>query len=97
LVKSEIIKKLKAKYPNLSQLQLQSILDIIFDTIANNLVNNKDAEIKLLGNFSIKKIKEKKHARNPKTGEKIYIPAKKKIAFKMSKHLKGEINQQYEK
>lgn len=97
MVKSEIIKKLKAKYPNLSQLQLQSILDIIFDTIANNLVNNKDAEIKLLGNFSIKKIKEKKHARNPKTGEKIYIPAKKKIAFKMSKHLKGEINQQYEK
>ena len=97
MVKSEIIKKLKAKYPNLSQLQLQSILDIIFDTIANNLVNNKDAEIKLLGNFSIKKIKEKKHARNPKTGEKIYIPAKKKIAFKMSKHLKGEINQQYQK
>ena len=92
MVKSEIIKKLKTKYPSLNQLQLKNILDIIFDTIANNLISNKSAEIRLFGNFSIKMVKEKKNARNPKTGEKIYIPAKKKISFKMSKHLKEEIN-----
>lgn len=92
MVKSEIIKKLKTKYPNLNQLQLENILDIIFDTIAYNLINNNGTEIRLFGKFSIKMIKEKKNARNPKTGEKIFVPAKKKISFKMSKHLKEEIN-----
>ena len=29
---------------------------------------------------------------NPKTGELIFVPEKKKIYFKMSKHLKEEIN-----
>jgi nucleoid DNA-binding protein len=56
------------------------------------LEDNNSVEIRGLGRFSLKDIKEKKSARNPKTGELIYVPAKKKVAFKMSKHLKEEIN-----
>ena len=44
------------------------------------------------GRFSVKTIKEKKNARNPSSGEIIYVPEKKKVSFKMSKHLKQQIN-----
>ena len=39
-----------------------------------------------------KKIREKYSARNPKTGEIIYVPEKNKVRFKASKKLKEFIN-----
>ena len=42
--------------------------------------------------FFLKRIKEKYSARNPKTGELIYIPEKNKIRFKASKKLKEILN-----
>jgi len=64
----------------------------MFDTISNSLIKEKSVELRDFGRFSIKMIKAKYNARNPKTGETIYIPEKKKVSFKMSKHLKQEIN-----
>jgi len=92
LVKSELIKKLKTKNPNLNSSILESVLNIIFDTISHSLINNKSVELRNFGRFSIKNIKAKNNARNPKTNEIIYVPEKKKISFKMSKHLKKIIN-----
>ena len=92
MVKSDIIKKLKQKHPKLKNSQIESLLNIIFDTISDSLVNKNSVEIRNLCRFSVKKTKAKHNARNPKTGEIIYVPSKKRIYFKMSKHLKEEIN-----
>jgi len=68
------------------------MVEVMFDTIINSLLKNKPIELRDFGRFSIKIIKAKYNARNPKTGEIIYVPEKKKVSFKMSKHLKQEIN-----
>ena len=93
MVKSEVIKNLKNKYPELNSSFIDKIFDIIFDTISNGLIKNQSIEIRDFGRFSIKIIKEKHNARNPKTNEVIYVPEKKKISFKMSKLLKETINE----
>tara|TARA_B100000767_G_C19587981_1_gene460182 strand:+ start:335 stop:619 length:285 start_codon:yes stop_codon:yes gene_type:complete len=92
LVKSEIINQLHKKHPTLNRSQLEDVFNIMFDTIADSLAEHKSVELRNFGRFSIKTIKAKYNARNPKTGEIIYVPKKKKISFKMSKHLKQEIN-----
>ena len=92
MVKSEIIKKLKDTYPNLKYSQIEDIFNIIIESIKSNLVKNKPVEIRNFGRYSIKSIKAKHNARNPKTNEVIYVPARKKISFKISKFLKNEIN-----
>lgn len=92
MVKSEVIKQLYKKYPTLNHSQIQNIVNIMFDTIKDSLINNKSVELRDFGRFSIKTIKAKYNARNPKTGEVIYVPKKKKVSFKMSKHLKQEVN-----
>ena len=92
MVKSEIIKQLSKKYPNLNLSNIQDIVDIMFKTISDSLIKHKPVELRDFGRFSIKTIKAKYNARNPKTGEIIYVPEKKKVSFKMSKHLKQEIN-----
>jgi integration host factor subunit beta len=93
LVKSEIVKQLHKKNTALNRSQIEAIVDIMFDTISESLVKLKPVELRNFGRFSVKTIKAKYNARNPKTGEIIYVPEKKKVSFKMSKHLKQEINE----
>ena len=97
MVKSEIIKQLNKKHPNLNRSQIQNIVDIMFNTITESLIKHRPVELREFGRFSIKVLKAKYNARNPKTGEIIYVPEKKKVSFKMSKHLKEEINKKKEK
>ncbi len=92
MLKSKIIEKLNKKHQNLKRSQITIIVDLVFDTIISSLIDNKAVELRNLGRWSVKNIKAKYNARNPKTGEIIYIPEKKKISFKMSKNLKRKIN-----
>jgi len=45
-------------------------------------------EIRNFGVFEVKKTKPKPKARNPKTGEIIYVPARRKTNFKAGRKLK---------
>jgi len=67
--------------------QAQEIVDLIFDSIKSAL---KKKEPVAIAGFGILKIKQTKArtGRNPKTGETIQIPAKKKVSFRPAKELK---------
>lgn len=92
MVKSELIKQLHQKHSKLNRSYIEEIVDTFFDTIIDSLVKGKPCELRQLGRFSVKTTKEKKSARNPRTSEIIYVPSKIKVTFRMSKHLKTEIN-----
>jgi nucleoid DNA-binding protein len=64
------------------------IVDMILDSIKNSLKKREDVAISGFGTFRVKQTKARQ-GRNPKTGETIQIPAKKKIAFRASKELKS--------
>ena len=72
--------------------ELEKIFDIFFQQISDALQDMRSIEIRSLGTFFIKEIKEKKQARNPRTGEKVNTPQKKTIHFKMSKDLFKKLN-----
>ena len=91
--RSKLIRKLKEKNPNLSQIEIESILDNFSESIEKSLLDNKKVELRGFGTFFLKKIKEKFGSRNPKTGEIIYVPEKNKVRFRASKKLKDFINQ----
>ena len=88
----KIITKLKEKNPKINKKTLSDIFDNFFKSISNSLIQKKSVEIRSLGSFFIKQISEKRHARNPKTGEVLYIPKKYKARFRASKRLKELIN-----
>ncbi len=91
--RAKLIKQLKEKNPKLNQSQINSTIDIFCTSITNALRNNKSVELRGFGTFSVKKIKEKYSARNPRTGELIYIPEKNKLRFKPSKNFNTKINE----
>ncbi len=90
--RQKIIAKLKEKNPQINKKILENIFDNFFKSIVSSLTKGKSVEIRSFGSFFIKQIGEKKHGRNPKTGEIIYIPKKYKARFRASKRLKELIN-----
>ena len=89
----EIIKLLKNKHPKLNKSQLEIVIDTFFESIIIALKKKKIVEIRSYGTFFSKKIKEKFSARNPKTGELIYVPEKNKIRFRISKKFIKYLNE----
>ena len=91
--RKKLIKQLKDKYPDLNQSQLEKILDIFIDSIANALKERKNVEIRGLGRWYSKKLKENFNLRNPATNELIYKPERIRVRFRPSKKLKKIINE----
>ena len=56
-------------------------------------MNKRSIELRGFGTFFVKEIKQKYSARNPKTGELIYVPKKNKVRFRASKKFKQFLNQ----
>ncbi len=90
--KPELIRKLKKKNPELHISDLNDVIEIFCESIEKALENKKKVELRGFGTFFTKKIQAKYSARNPKTGEIIYVPTKIKVRFKASKKFKQLIN-----
>ena len=88
-----LIKQLKEKYPQINQSEIKTILSVFTESISNALKNQNDVEIRGLGRWYCKKLKENFNARNPLTNQLIYKPERVKIRFRASKKLKKIINE----
>jgi len=93
LSRKKLIKQLKEKNPELNQHELDSVINIFTENISNALEKGNNVEIRGLGRWYGKKLKENYNARNPSTNELIYKPERVKIRFRASKNLKKIINE----
>jgi len=91
IVKSKLLKELSNNYPNFLKKDLEKALNIVLNEIKLALYKGENVEFRNFGTWSIN-VQKARISRNPKTGEKIETPEKKKIRFKMSKKLFNKIN-----
>ena len=61
--------------------------DVLFETLRDALIAGNRIEIRGFGVFLVKPSKAKPAARNPRTGEVVYVPARMKTHFKAGKEL----------
>ena len=91
--RTRLIKQLKVKNPKLNKSELETIIDTFSQSIKNSLEKGNAIEIRGLGRWYLKRLKENFNARNPKTNELIYKPERIKVRFKSSKKLNKLINE----
>ena len=93
IVKSQLIKQLKKSYPNFLTKDLSKFIDIILNEIKYAL--KRGDRVELRNNFGVffTNIQKKSIRRNPKTGEKVDVPEKKTINWKMSKEIFNKLNE----
>ena len=89
----KLIKQLITKNSKLNRSEIDTVIEIFSNNIIKALKNGRKIELRGFGTFFVKKIKENYSARNPKTGDLIYVPEKNKVRFRASKNLKKIINE----
>lgn len=75
----------------LTKVETEAVVTGFLEKMKDALKQGERVEFRGFGSFSVKKRKPKK-ARNPGTGETIYLPERYVPVFKASKLLKDEIN-----
>ena len=76
---------------HLSKKEARTAVDIVFDHIAEALVNGQEVNITNFGVFSPKERKQREGT-DPKSHKRIVIKKKRSVSFRLSKQLKGDIN-----
>ncbi len=75
----------------LSKADAAKAVDSVFDTISKALSNGSDVRLVGFGTFSVTQ-RRASEGRNPRTGERIQIPASRQPKFKAGKALKNAVN-----
>ncbi len=95
IVKSKLIKELKKSYPNFLIRDLDKVVEIILKEIKETLKRGEGVELRNFGTFRVN-IQKASIRRNPKTGQKVSVPKKRTIKWKMSKYLFKKLNNEKE-
>lgn len=80
-----------AEASDLSKADSAKAVDAVFDAIAGTLKQGQEVRLVGFGTFSVA-TRAATEGRNPRTGEKINIPASKQPKFKAGKGLKDAVN-----
>jgi integration host factor subunit beta len=91
IVKSKLLKQLSENYPNFLKKDLEKFTNIILNEIKRTLKRGDRVELRGFGVF-FTNTQKASIRRNPKTGEKVNVPEKKTIHFKMSKEMFKKLN-----
>lgn len=91
VTKKEIVATI-AEEIGLTQLKTKEIVQKTFDAIVETLVRDGRIELRNFGVFEVKRRAPRK-ARNPRTGDKVYVPAKNVVTFKPGKEMEERVRQ----
>lgn len=84
--------KLVAEKLGKTQKEVEEVLDVIIESIADSLVSGEGVNFVGFGKFEVSERAERK-GRNPQTSEEMVIPASKAPKFKAGKTLKDRMNE----
>jgi integration host factor subunit beta len=91
MTRSELLKKLSARYPNLFLRDLSAIIDEIFLEISQAMIENRRVEIRGFGAFTVRSRKART-ARNPRTSEIVELSERLSLYFRAGKELRARLN-----
>ena len=91
MTKADLIDEV-SRLAELTRKDSEVIVETIFDSVVRSLRAGDKIEIRGFGSFRTRQRKARM-GRNPKTGEKVEVPAKKIPFFKPSKELKDLVNE----
>jgi len=95
LTKADIVDTI-ATATGLTKVETEAVVDGFISTVINAMKDGKNIEIRGFGSFKVKKRKGRV-ARNPRTGEQVMVSEHWVPLFKVSKEVKGLVNENLQK
>src|SRR5260370_25248717 len=91
MIKSELAECVTLRYPGLYQRDAETAVNAVFDAIVDALAKGSRVEIRGFGAFSAKD-RRSRVGRNPRTGQRVPVVAKRVPIFKASKEIRETLN-----
>ena len=91
MTKSELIARLAMRYPQLVAKDAELAVKMILDAMTKSLTQGQRIEIRGFGSFGLN-YRPPRVGRNPKSGEKVKVPAKHVPHFKAGKELRERVD-----
>jgi integration host factor subunit beta len=92
MTKADLIEEV-ARVVEFTRKESEIIVEAIFDSVVSALREDDKIEIRGFGSFRTRQ-RQSRIGRNPKTGARVDVPAKRVPYFKPSKELKDLVNEQ---
>jgi integration host factor subunit beta len=89
--KAELVEKV-ASQTGLTQKLTEIIVNTVFQSITDSLAEGGKVELRGFGSFRVRE-RNPRIGRNPKSGEKVEVPAKKVPFFKAGKELRAIVDE----
>ncbi len=89
--RSELIARIADAVPQLLAKDAELAIKVILDTISTSLSKGGRVEIRGFGSFALN-YRPPRQGRNPKTGDKVKVPAKYSPHFKAGKELRERVD-----
>ncbi|MBN1589474.1 MAG: integration host factor subunit beta [Pirellulales bacterium] len=91
MTKKEIVRTISEEI-GLTQLKTKEIVQKTFDAIVRTLVEERRIELRNFGVFEVKRRAPRK-ARNPRTGDDVFVPEKFVVTFKPGKEMEKRVRE----
>ena len=91
MTKSELIARLADRFPQLVAKDADFAVKMILDALTSALVKGDRIEIRGFGSFALN-YRPPRIGRNPKSGDKVQVPAKHVPHFKAGKELRERVD-----
>ncbi len=91
MIRSELLVALARDNPELRIDDIERIVDVFFDEIAQRLADGGRVELRGFGAFSTRE-RDARKGRNPRTGESVDVPGKRVPFFKPGKDMRARLN-----
>ncbi len=86
MTKAELVEKVAAQI-NLTKKQTEVVVNTVFQSITESLAQGKKVELRGFGSFRVRS-RNARIGRNPKSGDRVEVPAKRVPFFKAGKELR---------
>ena len=93
MIRSELLAALAEENPDLRPEEVEQVVDIFFEELAQRLAEGGRVELRGFGAFSTRE-RQARQGRNPRTGEAVEVPAKRVPYFKPGKDMREKLNEQ---
>jgi len=91
MIRSELIQTLTEQHPGLTRRDIEAVVDTFFDEIITRLADGGRVELRGFGAFSTR-ARDARLGRNPRTGTRVDVDAKRVPFFKTGKELHNRLN-----
>mgnify|MGYP001047164100 CR=1 FL=1 len=91
VTKADLVKTIATEF-GYSKTEARASVDAFFEALTEAIIEGNRIEARGFGAFTVKQANAKAGARNPKTGEKVYVPARRKVAFKPGRILREALS-----